>query len=168
MKSEQQLFICEKLLQYFRNLKSSLKSCWSINSSFWLSTCEDKELDRELLEIRVYINIVNYLNKSGELLSSVGVIIIGIKDLLRGFTNGRVQHVPRMGNQAAYTLAQHAKGYHDNCSWRNKTPMFLQATLNNDIRLMQSTAYPRVVWGLGLYAWFFWFHYFINTSNTFS
>ena len=70
----------------------------------------------------------------------MGVIIIGIKDLLRGFTDGRVQHVPRMGNQAVQTLAQHAKGYHDNCSWRNETPMFLQATLNNDIRLMQFTA----------------------------
>ena len=100
---------------------------------------QEEGIDKFILESDAQV-IVNYLNKSGELLSSVGVIIIGIKDLLRGFTDGRVQHVPRMGNQAAQTLAQHAKGYHDNCSWRNETPMFLQATLNNDIRLMQSTA----------------------------
>jgi hypothetical protein len=99
----------------------------------------EEGIDKFILESDAQV-IVNYLNKSGELLSSVRVIITWIKDLLRGFTDGRVQHVPRMGNQAAHTLAQHAKGYHDICSWRYDTPIFLQAILNNDIRLMQSTA----------------------------
>ena len=31
---------CEK---HFGNLKSKMKSCWSIMFSFWISTCEDRE-----------------------------------------------------------------------------------------------------------------------------